>query len=357
MAMGTWPCVVAVCGHSGSGKTTLIEQLVLRLQAHGLRVAAVKACSHAIQADPRGKDSDRLFRAGADVLAHDPQQRLVRLHGGVGSLDDAIAGWARAADLVLAEGHSASPAPKLWLSARGRGQPPDGLVNVLAFLSPGPARLAEAERLVLREVRRAHVAVPTLAGVLVGGESRRMGRPKALLRLGRASVVERVVDAAREVSEAVILLGGGPVPPAAAGLLRLPDPAGVQGPMAGLLSAMRWRPDARWILLSCDLPFISADALRWLRRRARPGVWAVMPHVDADRTPEPVFALYEPPVGEWLEQAARQGGRSIRGVVVGDKVISPRPPVRLRNAWTDVDTPDHWRAAMSDARRAGRSAT
>jgi molybdopterin-guanine dinucleotide biosynthesis protein A len=343
--MTVWPCVVAVCGASGSGKTTLIEGLIPRLQSQGLTVGAIKSCSHPIEADRRGKDSDRLFRAGADVLAHDARQELLRVHSAVSSLEDAVAALRRQYDLLLVEGHAASSAPKIWLLARGQRRPPDEIANVIAALPPGPRRAEEAERHIRRVLRRAHAGIPCFAGVLIGGESRRMGRSKALLRVGRVTMLEKIVAIAQQVADNVILLGGGQVPAALRSMPRLPDAATAgRGPMAGLMAAMRWNPDARWLLFSCDLPLISVEAVRWLRAQARPGRWAVMPLADSARTPQPLFALYEPPISEWLEAAALRGDFSLRRVVAGEKVATPLAPPKYRNAWINVNTPEEYAA-------------
>mgnify|MGYP001581247924 CR=1 FL=1 len=36
--------------------------------------------------------------------------------------------------------------------------------------------------------------------------------------------------------------------------MRIDDVTGVGGPLAGILAALRWRPDANWIIAACDLP-------------------------------------------------------------------------------------------------------
>jgi len=74
-----WPPVVGVCGYSGAGKTTLIESLIPVLRQEGLSVAVVKHDAHGLSVDSRGKDSDRFYRAGADVLAHGFSQSFVRI--------------------------------------------------------------------------------------------------------------------------------------------------------------------------------------------------------------------------------------------------------------------------------------
>ena len=119
----SWPPVLGICGYSGSGKTTLIENLVPRLTARGLAVAVIKHDAHHLQFDQFGKDTDRIYRSGADVLAHDPHQTVLRFHGAA-TFEDAVRLLPCRYDLVLVEGHKASPVPKLWLSNDGRRKPP-----------------------------------------------------------------------------------------------------------------------------------------------------------------------------------------------------------------------------------------
>jgi molybdopterin-guanine dinucleotide biosynthesis protein MobB len=136
--------VIGVCGLSGSGKTTLLEQLVPLLKARGLAVAVVKHDAHGLDVDRPGKDSDRLFRAGADVLVHDPRQGLLRFHASNLSLPQVIERLGGAYDVVLVEGHKGSPGPKLWLLGEGETAVPDGVSDVLAVLPRDADRTARA---------------------------------------------------------------------------------------------------------------------------------------------------------------------------------------------------------------------
>jgi molybdopterin-guanine dinucleotide biosynthesis protein B len=60
---------VAIVGFSESGKTRLIVRLVRELKGRGLRVAAVKRCSHGFTLDAEGKDTSDFSEAGADGVA------------------------------------------------------------------------------------------------------------------------------------------------------------------------------------------------------------------------------------------------------------------------------------------------
>jgi molybdopterin-guanine dinucleotide biosynthesis protein B len=60
---------VAFVGRSGSGKTTLIERLVPLLARAGHAVGYLKSTRHGFDMDRSGKDTDRIFRAGAERVA------------------------------------------------------------------------------------------------------------------------------------------------------------------------------------------------------------------------------------------------------------------------------------------------
>ena len=72
--------VLACCGFKDSGKTTLIEAVVLLLRERGLSVAVVKHDAHGVQFDRPGKDSDRFFQAGADIVVRGSNESAARWH-------------------------------------------------------------------------------------------------------------------------------------------------------------------------------------------------------------------------------------------------------------------------------------
>jgi len=104
--------VVGFVGPSGVGKTSLVERLVTELKRRGLSVGAVKHASHGFLADRPGKDSHRLYESGADAVALISRVRGV---GVVVSLAEALATLPRDLDLVLAEGFSWEPIPRVVL--------------------------------------------------------------------------------------------------------------------------------------------------------------------------------------------------------------------------------------------------
>jgi molybdopterin-guanine dinucleotide biosynthesis protein MobB len=336
--------VLAVCGYSGSGKTTLLESVIPRLVERGLRVSAVKHDAHGFSVDRPGKDSDRLYLAGADVVLQSTDESVQRWHGASASdLDRLLATLAARSDVVLVEGHRSTPLPKLWLLAGGDTEPPTDTESVVEVLGLSDRRAEIAERIAADMVARAWQRRPVLGGVLIGGGSRRMGRPKQLLEHRGKSLVERAAEALTAAVDRVVLLGEGEIPDALAGLHRLPDPPGLTGPVAGLLAGQRWCPEAAWLMVPCDLPLITEEAVRWLLGQRACGRWAVLPRPVGGRV-EPLFAVYEPQARELLESLVA-GGRPAPKLLADDpKVVCPEPPPSLAVQWTGVNTPKQYRA-------------
>ena len=116
------PNVVGFVGPSGVGKTSLLERLVPVLAARGLVVGAVKHASHGFVADREGTDSDRLYRAGASAVGLVSGAQLatfVRRDGDV-SLAAALAALPAGLDVVLVEGFSWEPIPRVVLMQDSR---------------------------------------------------------------------------------------------------------------------------------------------------------------------------------------------------------------------------------------------
>jgi len=117
--------VLGICGYSGSGKTTLIESLIPVFRSRGLRVAVVKHDAHTPTVDAPGKDSDRFFRAGADVVLRSPDETFIRRHGPGAALGECLGKLVPEYDVILVEGHKdADLAAKIWLRGDDGEDPP-----------------------------------------------------------------------------------------------------------------------------------------------------------------------------------------------------------------------------------------
>lgn len=194
---------------------------------------------------------------------------------------------------------------------------------------------------------------PVLGGVLIGGRSTRMGAPKTALPVGGATLLEHVIDVLARHVQRVLLLGDCPTPAAASACARLPDPPGLSGPLAGILAALRWAPDACWVVASCDLPLLRPDAIAWLLAQRALGRAAILPRLAAQRV-EPLLAVYEPEARPLLEQLVAAGCLAPHRLADQPAVHTPTPPQRLRDCWTNVNTPEEFRRVSARRGRARR---
>jgi len=131
------PPVFIFVGHSNSGKTTFIERLIPELTRRGLRVATIKHAHHRVQLDTEGKDSWRYKNAGAALsmlVTTNALQLVADTDTGREPLQLAKR-FLGEADIVLAEGFSQAPGPKIEILRHALGKPPrceigDGLIAI-----------------------------------------------------------------------------------------------------------------------------------------------------------------------------------------------------------------------------------
>ena len=110
--------VVAFSGPSGAGKTRLLVRLVAELRARGIRVAVVKHSGHPHGFDVPGKDSDLLFRAGAEGVAVQGASQLACFMPPRPGGARALARLLPAADVVLVEGWKEARLPRVEVHRR-----------------------------------------------------------------------------------------------------------------------------------------------------------------------------------------------------------------------------------------------
>ena len=149
---------------------------------------------------------------------------------------------------------------------------------------------------------RPEVTTPSsscIAGVLVGGGSRRMGQPKALMPHpdGR-TFGEHVVGVARGVAAEVVILGAlDALPSALSAVPVLDDAVPPAGPLSGLCPLLAYAQDRWALLLACDMPFLGSSILRRLLSRAGEQCDAVAyARDDRPGTFHTCCALYHPRV-------------------------------------------------------------
>lgn len=332
--------IIGICGFSGAGKTTLIEAILPELRERGLQVAVVKHDCRDVMMDRPGKDSYRLYEAGADVFLLG-NEKICRIHSKTNSsFVKNLVDLARSYDLVLIEGHGRTPVKKIWLLSENETEPPKDVEDIMVTFSRD-GREESLKQYLLTWFNQIWFAAPVWGCILIGGQSRRMGQPKHLLQhRGGTTWLESAVRLIEPFVEQVVLSGSGSVPPELQQLTRLPDVPGVQGPLSGILSATRWQPQVSWLLLACDMPDVTPASIRWLLDQRRPGTWGVVPiDQETDRV-QPLLAYYDARCGQLFEHLNTSGILRIGNISKEPKVATPEISQAMASSWRNINTPE-----------------
>ena len=182
---------------------------------------------------------------------------------------------------------------------------------------------------------------PLWGCVLIGGKSSRMGQPKHLMKHPSGlSWLEVTVRKLSPYVEKVLVAGKGDLPDSL-NIDRIDDEAGLVGPLAGLVGAMRQYPGVSWLLTACDMPMITEDSIRWLIAERSRECSAVIPQLTEDKSRvEPLFACYECSCLSLLEDIAQKQSLRISDIRHYENVCQVVIPAKLQHSWTNLNTPD-----------------
>ncbi len=187
--------------------------------------------------------------------------------------------------------------------------------------------------------------------ILAGGLSSRMGRDKAALVYDGQRQLDRAFElAGRHVSQVFVSVRSSQAAdPDRARRALIVDSAEGEGPIVGIRSALAAFPDAAWLVLACDLPFLSDAAIRQLLAGRDPSVLATAFRSAHDGLPEPLCAVWEPTARDALALYQSTGGRCPRKFMMRHpvKLLEPEDPRALDN----INTPDEYAGAQNALNR------
>lgn len=114
--------IIAVVGYSNSGKTRCMTELISILTRRGWRVASAKHCHDEFRLDVEGKDSWKHKQAGAvtTIMANRHQIGAIITPAFPLTLEDICERYVYDSDILLAEGYSSEPCPKILVTSRER---------------------------------------------------------------------------------------------------------------------------------------------------------------------------------------------------------------------------------------------
>lgn len=189
--------------------------------------------------------------------------------------------------------------------------------------------------------------VPPVYGlILAGGASSRMRRDKAVLVYRGKSQLDRAFElASRHVAKVFVSVRPSQMTePTRARKPLIVDSVEGEGPIVGIRSALAAYPGVAWLVLACDLPFLSDAALERLLAERDPGALATAYLSAHDGLPEPLCAVWEPAAGSALSAYQAAGERCPRKFLRRHpaRLIEPRD----RHALDNVNTPEEYAQAQ-----------
>jgi len=128
--------------------------------------------------------------------------------------------------------------------------------------------------------------------ILAGGKSKRLGKDKALLNIGRMHLIELVIERVRSVFNDVLIVTPNPsnfnfLNKKRIKILR--DAVLGKGPLGGIYTGLLYSNDEYSFVCGCDMPFLNPSLLRFMAQRIRDAD-ILVPEVDGFL--EPLHSIY-----------------------------------------------------------------
>jgi molybdopterin-guanine dinucleotide biosynthesis protein A len=188
---------------------------------------------------------------------------------------------------------------------------------------------------------------PAFSGyVLAGGRSTRMGRDKALLPFGRATLLDHVAQCVHQSAGNVTVIG----PPeryAAFGYPVVADHVENSGPLGGLFTALSITPSDWNLIVACDMPGLTAHFLDSLLHAAESSpADCLVPSKTGRAELDPLCAVYH---RRCLSAAKAALDRNL--LKMQDFVSSLHLsiwPVPNSGLLENVNTPEEWAATETN---------
>jgi molybdenum cofactor guanylyltransferase len=188
---------------------------------------------------------------------------------------------------------------------------------------------------------------PVYGLILAGGSSTRMHKDKAALQYQGKSQLDRAFDlAGRHVDKVFVSVRANQAAdPTRAQRPLILDSVEGEGPIVGIRSALAAHPHVAWLVLACDLPFLSDTALSQLLRQRDPTALATAFRSTHDGLPEPLCAIWEPAAAAALAVYQADGGRCPRKFLI--RHAAPLLEPLDRHALDNVNTPEEYTQALA----------
>jgi len=260
-------------------------------------------------------------------------------------------------DIVLIEGSKNSQAKKfVFIDEKGEQEE---IKNVLAYLyrEQAPKDLAlpafqvddidSISKCILEYFSNLHLETPLNALILGGGRSSRMMSDKGALNYHGLNQIDFIHSLLKEqVSEVYVSCREDQ-----SELEHLKNHKQIHdryiefGPTGGILSASAMDPNSSWLVVACDLPFLTSETIADLIKRHNPFKVATCFENPEKKWPEPLCTIYTPKAAQRLAQYLSIGKPCPRKVLFNSEVELLNLPDE--RALDNINTPSEFKATQS----------
>ena len=319
------PFEFAFCGYSGHGKTKMISRIIENL-SRKYTIGFVKHDVHGFELDHEGKDTYIARKSGASAVLINDSSNYAEIHSQpleeisrkIALLDN---------DLVIIEGYKNSNVPKFVFL-----DPKDKILNeyrtyrwenVLGFIGADTIHdreisdnsfyhrdnIVAIQNKILRTLADKTMQIPLYGLVLSGGKSIRMHAEKSALNYHGVNQAHFCYSILNKTCQKVFISNRKEQEdnPHFKDLPQIHDQFLDIGPLGGILTAMHLYPNAAWLVLGCDMPFVDESVIRTLVRERDPMKMATAFIHTSNDVPEPLCTIYEPKIRPILFQSLGLG--------------------------------------------------
>ena len=202
------------------------------------------------------------------------------------------------------------------------------------------------------------IMLPASAIILAGGQSRRMGRPKATLMFGNCTILERLIAELSGFDDILIIAAPAQSEPfpiehllrtAASSVRLLRDSTAYQGPAVALAQGLAAAANDVVFACSCDLPLLRAEVVLALYGMLN-GYEAVIPYIGGK--PQPLCAVYRRSVAAVIETQLASGERRLTQIAAKLNAYCPaelqlRPIDRELLSFVNINTLEDYSRALA----------
>jgi molybdopterin-guanine dinucleotide biosynthesis protein A len=181
--------------------------------------------------------------------------------------------------------------------------------------------------------------------ILAGGKSSRMGRDKSLIVFHNLPQRLHLFNLLKPFCDNVYLSCKNTtnIPH---DLNPLPDQFEIDSPLNGILSAFVHEPNAAWLAVAVDMPFVDTATIEALIQNRNPGNVATCFYDSDGIKPEPLLTIWEPRAFPLLREFQKRGAISPRQFLMENDIHLLTVPDK--RALVNVNREGDWRGEIGE---------